>query len=150
MLVLSLIDEARGTLLSPTELGAEETITNLVLWLKLAIEIVGALLIGIGATITSVRIAGVIWHQRLEDYRRVRLAFARLLALALEFQLAADIVGTAFAPSWTQIGKLAAIAVIRTALNYFLAREINEGRELSKAPDAADDSMTAALAAESR
>jgi uncharacterized membrane protein len=149
VVVLSLI-EARGVFLSPTELGAEEVITNIVLWLKLAIEIVGALLIGIGATITSVRIAGVIWHQRLEDYRRVRLAFARLLALALEFQLAADIVGTAFAPSWTQIGKLAAIAVIRTALNYFLAREINEGRELSKALNTADNSGTSpsALAAE--
>lgn len=147
-MLLTLIEEARGVFLSPTELGAEEVITNLVLWLKLAIEIVGALLIGIGATITAVRMAGVLWHQRLEDYRRVRLSFARLLAVGLEFQLAADIVGTAFAPSWTQIGKLAAIAVIRTALNYFLAREINEGRDLSKAPDAADNSRTSPLAAE--
>jgi len=46
--------------------------------------------------------------------------------LALEFQLAADILATTVAPSWAQIGKLGAIAVIRTGLNYFLAREIKE------------------------
>jgi len=133
-MLLSLITEAtRGVFPWPTDVGAEEVITSLVLWLQLAIEIVGALLIGFGAVVTSVRLARVLWHQRIEDYRRVRLAFARLLALALEFQLAADIVGTAIAPSWTQIGKLAAIAVIRTGLNYFLTREINEGRELTKA-----------------
>jgi len=144
-MLLSLITEAtRGVFPSPTEFGTEEVITSLVLWLQLAIEIVGALLIGIGAVITSMRLARVLWHQRIEDYRRVRLAFARLLALALEFQLAADIVGTAIAPSWTQIGKLAAIAVIRTGLNYFLTREINEGRELTKAPSAGELSESAA------
>jgi len=146
--LLTLIEEARAVISAPTEAGAEELISNLVLWLKLAIEIVGALLIGIGATITAMRMAGVIWHRRIDDYRQVRLSFARLLAVALEFQLAADIVGTAFAPSWTQIGKLAAIAIIRTALNYFLAREIAEGRELSKAPAVAD-SKIAILPAES-
>ncbi len=51
------------------------------------------------------------------------------LALALEFQLAADIISTAVAPSWQEIGKLGAIAVIRTALNYFLTREIEQERD---------------------
>jgi uncharacterized membrane protein len=60
----------------------------------------------------------------LTDFTQVRLAFARHLALALEFQLAADILSTAIAPSWDRIGKLAAIAVIRTALNYFLMLEM--------------------------
>jgi len=144
-MLLSLIAEAtRGVLPSPADFGTEEVITSLVLWLQLAIEIVGALLIGFGAVVTSVRLARILWHQRIEDYRRVRLAFARLLALALEFQLAADIVGTAIAPSWTQIGKLAAIAVIRTGLNYFLTREINEGRELTKALSAGELSESAA------
>ncbi|XLM20652.1 DUF1622 domain-containing protein, partial [Chromobacterium piscinae] len=59
-------------------------------------------------------------------YNQLRLAFARFLALALELQLAADILSTAVAPSWDQIGKLGAIAVLRTALNYFLAREMRE------------------------
>lgn len=54
----------------------------------------------------------------------VRLQLARWLAVALEFALAADILRTAVAPSWDEIGKLAAIATLRTLLNYVLQREI--------------------------
>ena len=35
-----------------------------------------------------------------------------------------DILRTAVAPTWEDIGKLAAIAAIRTVLNYFLEREL--------------------------
>jgi uncharacterized membrane protein len=48
------------------------------------------------------------------------------MALALEFQLAADVLGTTISPSWDQLGRLGAIAVIRTFLNFFLGREIAE------------------------
>ena len=54
----------------------------------------------------------------------VRLRLARWLAVALEFTLAADILRTAIAPTWDDIGKLAAIATLRTVLNFFLQREI--------------------------
>jgi uncharacterized membrane protein len=54
----------------------------------------------------------------------VRLRLGRWLAVALEFTLAADILRTAVAPDWDGIGKLAAIATLRTALNFFLQREI--------------------------
>lgn len=56
----------------------------------------------------------------------IRLRLARWLAVALEFELAADILRTAIAPSWDEIGKLAAIAALRTLLNYFLQREIEQ------------------------
>jgi uncharacterized membrane protein len=69
---------------------------------------------------------------RVQNYNAIRLTLARYLALALEFQLGADILSTAIAPSWTQIGKLGAIAVIRTGLNYFLMREMREAGEISK------------------
>jgi hypothetical protein len=50
----------------------------------------------------------------------VRLTLGRFLALGLEFQPASDVLRTAVAPSFRELGQLAAI---RTALNYFLARE---------------------------
>ena len=50
----------------------------------------------------------------------------RWLAIALEFELAADILRTAVTPTWTEIEQLAAIATLRTALNYFLAKEIEK------------------------
>ncbi len=55
----------------------------------------------------------------------IRLRLGRWLALALEFELGADILRTAIAPTWGEIGQLAAIAAIRTLLNYFLQKEID-------------------------
>jgi len=55
--------------------------------------------------------------------------YARWLIAGLTFQLAADILGTAVTPSWDEIGRLAAIAVIRTFLNFFLERDLKEMTE---------------------
>jgi uncharacterized membrane protein len=67
----------------------------------------------------------------------LRLGLGRSLALSLEFLLGADILRTAIEPSWEEIGRLAAIAAIRTALNYFLQREIAEdARMVARAPEA--------------
>ena len=52
--------------------------------------------------------------------------YARWLVGGLTFQLAADIIETAIAPSWDEIGRLGAIAVIRTFLNFFLERDLAE------------------------
>ena len=59
-------------------------------------------------------------------YHEIRLDLGLSLALALEFLLAADIVATAVTPTWESIGLLAAIAGIRTFLNYFLHKEVKE------------------------
>jgi uncharacterized membrane protein len=63
----------------------------------------------------------------------IRLSLGRSLALALEFQLGADILGTALNPTLHDIELLAAIVVLRTVLNYFLGRELGEAqrREVS-------------------
>jgi uncharacterized membrane protein len=60
------------------------------------------------------------------ELRHGYLRYARWLISGLTFQLAADIIETAIAPSWDDVGKLAAIAVIRTFLNYFLERDLKE------------------------
>ena len=54
----------------------------------------------------------------------IRLNLGKSLAIALELLLGADILKTAIAPTWNEIGQLAAIAALRTALNYFLEREL--------------------------
>ena len=110
----------------------EETITSIVLWLKLFVETTGALFIGVGAIFALIRFLKVVRSPSESSYESTRLLLARFLSLGLEFQLAADILGTTVAPSWAQIGKLAAIAVIRTGLNYFLALEMKEEQEAVK------------------
>lgn len=64
--------------------------------------------------------------------RTIWVRFATWILLSLEFALGADIIRTAIAPSWDDIGKLAAIAAIRTALNYFLGRDVKEAMELAE------------------
>jgi uncharacterized membrane protein len=48
--------------------------------------------------------------------------------------LAVDILKTAISLTWDDIGKLAAIAVLRTALNYFLEREIRASEKTGQTP----------------
>jgi uncharacterized membrane protein len=109
---------------SPFDAGAEAAIVNAVLWLKLLVESVGALVIAIGMAASFLAFAR--HHATRENPERdpVRQTLARYMALALEFQLGADILATSVAPSWDMLGKLGAIAVLRTALNYFLMREM--------------------------
>ena len=62
--------------------------------------------------------------ERALNHLRFFRSFAGWLVLALEFLLAADILKTAISPTWTDIGQLAAIAAIRTFLNYSLAHDL--------------------------
>jgi len=111
---------------------AEEVIRGLLQWLELGIEVVGACMVALGALIAVVQLARVFLGHEIGGFLMVRLTFARYLALALEFQLAADVLSTAIAPSWEQIGKLGAIAVIRTGLNYFLTMEMKSEEQERK------------------
>src|SRR5262245_21012151 len=52
--------------------------------------------------------------------------FGGWLLLGLEFELAADIIASVVSPTWKDIGELGAIAVIRTFLNYFLEKDLEE------------------------
>lgn len=63
----------------------------------------------------------------------IRLQLGKSLALALEFELAADILKTAVVPSLAVIGQLAAIVVLRTLLNYFLERELRQAERRDEA-----------------
>jgi uncharacterized membrane protein len=83
----------------------------------LAIGVFGALL----RVLTSFR-----YLSELRVRRQIWVGFAGWILLALEFALAADIADTAISPTWNAIGQLAAIATIRTVLNFYLARDLEK------------------------
>ncbi len=112
----------------PTPDRPEALVALVVQWLRLAVETVGAGVVALGATIALTLFLRALLTRRTHDFTAIRLVLARYLALALEFQLGADILSTAVAPSLEQIGKLGAIAVIRTGLNYFLSLEMKAER----------------------
>ncbi|MCD0449173.1 DUF1622 domain-containing protein [Actinocorallia sp. API 0066] len=100
------------------------------------VEAAGAIVIFTGAVVAfGWFLVAAVRDRTPEAFVPVRLGLGRFLALGLEFQLASDILRTAVAPTLRAIGELAAVAAIRTALNYFLNREIKEERaELAQHP----------------
>lgn len=103
----------------------EEVVRFACEYVAMCVEAVAAVVIAYGTIEALGRLAPILVGRRSVGQRRnVRIEFGVCLLLGLEFELAADIIRTAIAPSWTDIGQLAAIAVIRTALNYFLEADI--------------------------
>jgi uncharacterized membrane protein len=105
-------------------------------YLASGVEAVAGVLIAIAALQAAIR-AIFVFFQRTQSETKpehpstedIRLRLGRWLALSLEFELGADILRTAIAPTWSEIGQLAAIATIRTLLNYFLQQEIDRAAQ---------------------
>jgi uncharacterized membrane protein len=118
--------------LSAMDLLPESALRTLVDTMVRLVEACGAIVIMIGAVVAIVKFVAALSRRDIERFSSVRLSLARFLVLGLEFQLAADVLRTAISPSFAEIGKLAAIAAIRTVLNYFLNREIaQEQRDIA-------------------
>ena len=117
----------------------EEFLVTAVGYLRLVVEAIGAAIIGIGVLSTTFRYALSLLELRKYSYTEIRLHLGSYLALGLDFQLGANILGTAVSPTFEEVQLLAAIVVIRTVLNYFLSKELERERrevELEPEPDA--------------
>jgi uncharacterized membrane protein len=105
-----------------------ENAVVLIDWMALVVVLIGtveAFFRGLGAMLSSPT-----GHER----RDIWLRYARWLVAGLTFQLAADIIETSITTDWEAVGRIAAIAVIRTFLNYFLDRDLAEVRERQNEP----------------
>ncbi len=107
------------------------------------VEAGGAIVIGLAAVEAFLRAVVLFLPHRTapnetDEKEAVRLRLGRWLALALELELGADILRTAVAPTWNEIGQLGAIVVLRTALNYFLQLEIDKA-EVRRGPSVVAD-----------
>jgi len=109
-----------------------ESLVDLAAVLRMVAQAAATLVEGVGVLIVVVAIARAVLRyvgmllRRAQPFppEGLRLDLGRSLALSLEFLLGADILRTAVEPTWDEIARLAAIAAIRTALNYFLQREL--------------------------
>ena len=108
-------------------LGLEQLLVQMVVLLEVFLEIIAILIIASAVVIALQRLLFFLSRGKPSPpWTWIRLKFALSLALSLEFLLAADIVATAVSPSWDAIGKLAAITGIRTWLNFFLEKEVQQ------------------------
>ncbi|MFM7383216.1 MAG: DUF1622 domain-containing protein [Microcystaceae cyanobacterium] len=111
----------------------EQALEHLVTISKFALEAFSVICIVIGF-IKTLQLAYQLNRQRtpIPSFNKIRLRFGMWLALALEFQLGADILATTIAPTLDSLGKLGLLALIRTFLNYFLSKELEAELELEK------------------
>ena len=118
------------------EVAVEELFRQWAGHLALMVEAASALFIAIAA----LEAVWTLLKGRHEGSRReVWVRFGVWLLLSLEFQLGADIIRTAISPTWTQIGQLGAIAVIRTFLNYFLEQDLEKYKVAGKHVEVLED-----------
>ena len=96
--------------------------------LALLVILVGTLEVSVTVVRASFKPLG----DRLSPQAWVR--YARWLVAGLTFQLAADIIETSISTSWQTIGRVGAVAVIRTFLNYFLERDVEQQQRTCATP----------------
>ncbi len=106
--------------------GTEFVLTAIVEYMTLFAELCGAIIIAAAVVRAILAVLPRLVRGPTNDHyqEEIRLQLGKSLALALEFELGADILKTAVAPTLAVIAQLAAITVLRTMLNYFLEREL--------------------------
>lgn len=109
----------------------EELLKHFAVCTALVVESMAVVFVAYGAGEAFVTCLGHIFNGRQPAGWRMELflRFGVWLLVGLQFALAADIVRSVIAPTWVEIGQLAAIAAIRTFLNYFLEKDLKEARE---------------------
>jgi uncharacterized membrane protein len=102
----------------------------------LLVEIAAVFIVSYGALEAFAKVVWMIATPRTSHGARKELwrRFGMWLLLGLEFELAADIIGSVISPTWQDIGELGAIAVIRTFLNYFLEKDLEHAEETGEEP----------------
>ncbi len=97
-------EDVKSLIPGPADVGIEQRVITLVQWLKLLLETTVTIIITMGVFIAGYHLFRSLIPPEIGSYNRIRLILAPYLALALEFQLGTDILSTAIAPSWDQIG----------------------------------------------
>jgi len=108
-----------------TVAASEELLRTVFSYLIVIVEACGGVVIAIGvgrAIVGYVRACGV--GRRSRDHTGLRITLGRSMVLALEFQVAADILKTGLSPTWQDILLLSAIIALRTVLNILMEREL--------------------------
>ena len=106
----------------------EDLIKQFASTVALGLEVAAVLIITIGAVVAFIGSLSPPYDYRgaFHEKKAVYLRFGMWLLLGLEFELASDIIRSVIAPTWMDLGKLGAIALIRTFLNFFLERDLDK------------------------
>jgi uncharacterized membrane protein len=111
----------------------EEILTTVIGFVIPVVEACGAMIVVIEVLRTIVGYVSMLFRRNPVHMNTLRLRLGQSLVMGLEFQVAADVLKTALAPTWSDMGLLAALIGVRTVLNFLLEREVQmlKGEEAS-------------------
>lgn len=102
----------------------DQWVSYLATYSILLIEIISIVLILLGVMVTAYNlVVKTAIARNWGYYAQARLTLSRFLLLALEFQIAGDILTTVLKPEWVEFAQLAATIGIRSVLSYVLILE---------------------------
>lgn len=111
----------------------EEIAKNITIYISHALEIISATVIAAALLkLVAGYFQSFLKTKNSLSAIQARVTFGSAVSVSLELLLGADVLATAVAPSWNDIGQLAAIATIRTVLNFFLEKELSNGLHSEK------------------
>jgi uncharacterized membrane protein len=118
----------------------EELLLGVARFAALVIDAMAIAIVGYGALEAFIRLVWVGVAPSVSHGKRKQIwqRFGVWLLLGLEFELAADIIRTVVSPTWRDLGELAAIAAIRTFLNYFLEKDVERAEAALRAARAGE------------
>lgn len=117
----------------PAFKSADEFITAI----SSGVAVLAAVVVGVGVLMTFylVVLRPMVRKPQKGDFDRARIGLGQTLVLALEFELGSDLLDTAVSPTWSHIGIVGAIVVLRSVLNFLLERDIARmEKEITPAP----------------
>jgi uncharacterized membrane protein len=102
----------------------ENVLMKVIGYIVPVVEACGALVIVIEVVRTIIRYLLVCVRRECAILSPLRIRLGQAMVMGIEFQVAADILKTALAPTWNDILLLAALIALRTVLNYLLEQEL--------------------------
>lgn len=108
-------------------------ITHGLEWIAVGIDLIGIAIILLGFVVSLVGLAlclasGVGLRKDLHDMHRVRVQLGTYILVGIEFMIASDIIHTVLTRELEDLAFVAALVAIRTAISFFLGRELMEVR----------------------
>lgn len=107
---------------------------DIILKISFVIAMVGAFVIVWGVLLAVIEfvvleVRKVIGHKICVNREPLRHHLGSYLLLGLEILIAADVITTIVEPTFEEVTVLAVIVVIRTILNFFLHKELDDGHK---------------------
>ncbi len=109
-------------------------------WAARGIDLIGIGIILLGFLVSLAGLVlclgrGLGLRRELHDMHQVRRQLGTYILVGLEFMIASDIIHTVITRELEDLAFVAALVAIRTAIGFFLAREITEAESQPKPPD---------------